>query len=119
GIDRVDGGQRVNYGGRWSLYGNNGGFTSLFLGQSYAFTDNDAFTDGSGIEEQLSDIVGRVHISPSEYFDLLYRFRFDSDDFKGHRNEIALRAGPPALNLRLNYTFLDGESGIEEEFGQR
>ena len=119
GLDRVDGGQRVNYGGRWSLYGNNGGFTSLFLGQSYAFSDNDAFTDGSGVEEQLSDIVGRVQISPSRYFDLLYRFRFDSDDLKGHRNEVALRVGPPALNLRLNYTFLDGESGIEEEFGQR
>lgn len=119
GLDRVDGGQRVNYGGRWSLYGDNGGYASLFLGQSYAFSDNEAFKDGSGIEDQLSDIVGRVELSPHRYFDLLYRFRFDSDDLKAHRNEIALRAGPPALRLNLTYAFLDAESGVESEFGER
>ncbi len=119
GIDRVDGGQRVSYGGRWTLYGDGGGSTSLFLGQSYAFSDNDAFTEGSGLEDQLSDIVGRLQISPNKYFDLLYRFRFDSKSLEGERNEVALRAGPPALNVRLGYTFLDGEQGIEEEFGQR
>lgn len=119
GLDRVDGGQRLNYGARWSLYGNNGGSTSVFLGQSYAFSDNDAFTDGSGVEDQLSDIVGRIQISPNKYLDLLYRFRFDSDDLHGRRNEVALKAGPPALNLNLTYAFLDAEQGVEAEFGKR
>lgn len=119
GLDRVDGGQRINYGARWSLYGDNGGFGSVFLGQSYAFSDNSAFQDGSGLEEQLSDIVGRVQISPNKYFDLLYRFRFDSHDLEGHRNEVALRAGPPALNLKLTYAYLDSERGVEAEFGKR
>jgi LPS-assembly protein len=119
GLDRVDGGQRLNYGARWSLHGNEGGYSSVFLGQSYAFSDNDVFTEGSGLEDQTSDIVGRIEVSPNQYLDLLYRFRFDSDNFEAHRNEVALRAGPPALSLNLTYAYLDAEQGIEEEFGKR
>jgi LPS-assembly protein len=119
GLDRVDGGQRVNYGLRWSLIGNNGLYTSAFLGQSYAFSDNDAFQVGSGLEDQLSDIVGRLLLSPHRYVDLLYRFRFSSDDLKAQRNEVDLRLGPPALNLDLTYAFLGEEQGVEAEFGKR
>lgn len=119
GLDRVDGGQRVNYGLRWSLIGDGGGYTSVFLGQSYAFSDNDEFEVGSGLEEQLSDIVGRVQVSPNRYLDLLYRFRFNSDDLDAQRNEVDLRVGPPALNLNLTYAFLGEEQGVEAEFGKR
>ena len=119
GVDRVDGGQRVNYGLRWSLFADGGGYANVFLGQSYAFSDNDTFKDGSGVENQLSDIVGRIQVSPSRYLDLLYRFRFDSNDFTAQRNEVAFRVGPPALNLNLTYTFLDSEQGVEAEFGRR
>src|SRR5690606_7941938 len=78
-----------------------------------------AFQNGSGVEDQLSDVVGRIEVSPNRYFDLLYRFRFDSDDLSAQRNEVALRAGPPALNLNMTYAFLDAESGVEAEFGRR
>lgn len=119
GLDRVDGGQRVNYGLRWSLIGDNGGYSSVFLGQSYALSDNDEFEVGSGLEDQLSDIVGRVQISPNRYLDLLYRFRFSSDDLDAQRNEVDLRAGVPLLNLNLTYAFLGEEQGVEAEFGRR
>lgn len=119
GIDRVDGGQRVNYGLRWSLIGDNGLYSSAFLGQSYAFSDNDAFQVGSGLEDQLSDIVGRVELSPHRYVDVLYRFRFSSDDLKAQRNEVDLRIGPPVLNLDLTYASLGEEQGLESEFGER
>lgn len=118
GRDRVDSGQRVNYGFQWSVYGDGGGSSSLFLGQSYRLDENDAFPTGSGLEDQLSDVVGRLQITPNEYLDLLYRFRFDVDDAAVRRSELGLQAGPPALNLGLSYAFLD-DAGASAEFGRR
>ncbi|MDD9875960.1 MAG: LPS assembly protein LptD, partial [Magnetovibrio sp.] len=35
GIDRVEGGPRINYGINWGVFGKEGGSTKFFLGQSY------------------------------------------------------------------------------------
>jgi len=59
GIDRADGGQRIDYGLEWSAYGATGGAASVFLGQSYRFSGSEDFAPGSGIEDSLSDLVGR------------------------------------------------------------
>ncbi len=118
GIDQADGGQRIDYGAGWSAYGAKGGAVSAFLGQSYRFSKSEDFAPGSGIEEDLSDLVGRVDLAPIPELDLIYRFRFDSQDLKAHRNELQLAAGTPDLNLRLSYTFLDDETDTQE-FGDR
>jgi len=119
GLDRADSGQRVSYGLKWSLFGDMGGHTSVFLGQSYQFNDNNKFADDTGLEGNLTDVVGRVEVSPSKYLDLLYRFRFDIGDLHVGRNEINLHAGVPALNADLSYFFLRGDAGAGMEFGNR
>ena len=50
GYDRVEGGQRVNYGIRLAVHGDGGGFSSLMLGQSLRFGDDEAFIAGTGVE---------------------------------------------------------------------
>ncbi len=119
GLDRVDSGPRADYGLKYSVLGDGGGMTSVFFGQSYRFTDNNEFADGTGLADQLSDIVGRLQISPNRYLDLVYRVRFDADDLALRRNELNLQAGPPALNLDLTYAYLDEKSGPTSDFGKR
>jgi LPS-assembly protein len=117
GIDRADGGQRVDYGLRWDAFLAGGGVVGGLVGQSYRFGNLNDFSVDTGISDQLSDIVGRVQIRPYDELDLLYRFRFDHKTLASHRSEVQLRAGPPRLNLNLSYLFLDQEE--EEEFGDR
>lgn len=107
GNDRVDSGQRVVYGLRTGFFGSSGGATTLIVGQSYKFRDSSPFNNGSGLEDQLSDIVASVQVSPNDYFDLLYKTRIDKDSFRARRTEITTTAGPRALKLDLNYVFFD------------
>lgn len=113
GFDRVDGGTRVNYGLNWALTGNKGGYTSVFLGQSYRFRKDSSYTQSSGLEDNFSDVVGRVQISPQKYLNLIYRTQFSPDNQSPQRNEITADIGAPALKLNLDYIFIDNQQGSE------
>ena len=108
GKDRVEGGQRVNYGLKAGWFGEDIGQVSGFLGQSYRLNTDDTFGAGTGLEDNLSDIVGRVTISPNKYLDLLYRTRFDADDLGVARNEVRVSAGPSAFRFEVNYAQFEG-----------
>lgn len=105
GFDRVDSGQRVDYGLRAAAYGDSGGNTRLLVGQSYRFQRSSSFPPGSGVDTQRSDVVGRLVVSPGGYLDLIYRFRLDRRDLTVRRQEATIAAGPPSL--RLNLTYID------------
>lgn len=118
GIDRVEGGQRVHYGLRAGLYGPGSAYATAFIGQSYRFREDDTFAVGSGLDEQLSDFVGRLQINPNAPLSLLYRFRLDKDNLEARRNEVQFTVGPRALNLNVGYIFVDQRGGTGE-FGTR
>ncbi len=118
GLDRVDPGSRVDYGLKWSVTGDEGGHSSIFLGQSYRLQDDDVFAPRSGLEDKFSDFVGRIEIQPINEVDLRYRFRVDEKDLQARRSEVDLRLGPPLLNLGVNYLFTDS-AGRSDEFGDR
>ena len=119
GRDRVDSGTRFDYGIKWTGAFDSGGSAGAFIGQSYRLTENhDTFAEGSGLEDKLSDLVGRVQVSPIDDIDVLYRFRLDKDDLKAQRSEVVLNVGPPALNLDLSYFFINNDSNTDE-FGDR
>ncbi len=107
GTDRVEGGQRVVYGLRTGFFGAGGGSSTLIVGQSYRFRESSPFDNGSGLEDQFSDIVASIQISPNSFFDLLYKTRFDKDSFRARRTEIIANAGPRALSFDVNYVFFD------------
>ncbi len=108
GVDRIDGGSRVNYGLRAGIYGDQGGSSTLVVGQSYRFGETDNFPEGSGLEDQLSDIVGKLSIQPGPEFVVDYRFRFDPSDLLARRQELRFTVGPPEFRLGGSYTFVDG-----------
>jgi LPS-assembly protein len=118
GRDRVDTGSRVVYGLNNAFYGDGGGRSEIFLGGSYSAQRNDDFPIGSGVEEKLSDIVGRVRLDPADYLTMLYRFRLGTDEFKAKRSELIGRVGPQAVNVGANYVYFD-ETSVTREFGIR
>ncbi|HEX3498726.1 MAG TPA: LPS assembly protein LptD [Stellaceae bacterium] len=109
GLDRVDGGDRVDYGLRAAIYGDAGGSSRMLIGQSYRLQNNGGFLPGSGLENKSSDVVGRISVSPSSYFDLIYRYRLDKDNLRPRRHEASFYGGPEQLRLSLNYMKLPSD----------
>jgi LPS-assembly protein len=110
GYDLVDSGQRINYGARYSIYGDDGGTTSFFLGQSYQIGPANAYDAGVGIGGGFSDVIGAVQVSPFSAFDVTYRFRLDASTGLFKRQEIWAKLGTPRLNANISYIFLNGLS---------
>jgi LPS-assembly protein len=110
GLDRVDAGSRVNYGFEWSAYNKEGGRAEVFLGQSYQFIRSHDEPDDSGINSDLTDIVGRLSLQPSPLLDASYRFRFDTEAAAMKRQEVRVTAGPHELYGAVNYVHLAGNA---------
>ncbi len=107
GIDRVDPGPRIDYGLKWSALSDLGGYTSIFVGQSWRPIKDDVFGPGTGLQDHFSDIVGHLQVSPASWLDASYRFRVSEENFSFTRHEVSLYAGVPELNLQIGYLFSD------------
>ncbi len=114
GLDRVEGGPRINYGMRWGVLGRDSR-AGVLVGQSYRVREDDTFAEGTGLEGNLSDVVGTFELVPGSHLDLQYRTRLDKDDLSARRNEVRVAAGPPALRVNANYAFFEREAGSEFE----
>lgn len=114
GKDRVEGGSRVVYGLRGGVYGDGGGSSTFFVGQSYQFRKNNTFDFGSGLNDHQSDIVGRLTISPNKFLDLLYKTRIDVSNLSAKRTEVSAIYGPRLLRGDINYIFFDQTAEFPE-----
>lgn len=119
GLDRAETGQRVVAGINMAHFQDNGGQLSLFLGQSYRLRPDDDLKAETGLENQKSDWVGRVRVSPNRYVDAFYRFSLEADDLLANRNEFGMNLGGEGLRFDARYTFArdklqQGASAIEE-----
>ena len=103
GYDRVDTGQRVDYGLHAGVFNPTAGSTQFLIGQSYRFQGNSEFPVGTGLDHRRSDVVGRVTVSPNTYFNLFYRARLDSEDFAMRRQEVGTYGGVSNLNVSASY----------------
>ena len=106
GYDILDTGQRVDYGTRLGLYDKDGGSYRLLIGQSYRAQPNLFLPPGSGAENRLSDVVGRVVLSPVSYLDLIYRFRFDTTPFANRVQQVGVSGGPSSLRVASSFVYL-------------
>jgi LPS-assembly protein len=109
GYDLLDTGQRVDYGLNLGAYAANGGSYRMLIGQSYRAEPNPFLPPGSGAEDRLSDIVGRVSLSPTNYLDLIYRFRLDKSSLANRLQEVGVSGGPAAFRLSANYLLIPAE----------
>ena len=109
GYDILDTGQRVDYGTKLGLYEKEGGSYRLLIGQSYRAQPNPFLPPGSGAEKRLSDVVGRMVLSPNSYLDLIYRFRFDANPLTNRNQQLGLSVGPQSLRVSGNFVYLPAQ----------
>jgi LPS-assembly protein len=109
GYDILDTGQRVDYGTRLGFYDKEGGSYRLLIGQSYRAQPNPFLPPGSGAEKRLSDMVGRLVLSPNPYLDLVYRFRFNTSPLTNRNQQVGVSAGPQSLRVSGNFVYLPAQ----------
>ncbi|MXO58300.1 LPS assembly protein LptD [Altererythrobacter salegens] len=107
GYDRVEDGVRVTYGADWSL-DRPGWRIRSTIGQSYRLSDKPTlFPDGTGLNEQWSDFVGRTEVRYRDFISLTHRFRLDKDNLAVRRNEIDMTLGSDSTYLEVGYLRLN------------
>ena len=91
----------------WSLDRPNLSIDST-IGQSYRLSNGlDIFPAGTGLDDRMSDIVGRTRIRYGRLIDLTHRYRIDKDNFAVRRNEIDLTVGTTQTYAQIGYLKLN------------
>jgi len=115
GLDRVEDRTRINYGLEVGYYHDNGNEVTAALGQSYRFDNKDnPFENGSGFENQQSDVVGQLGINLNENRDNLnYRFQLDGKNLTAERHEIYGGTTVGRVRASAIYLYEKGSAGTE------
>jgi LPS-assembly protein len=105
GIDRLEGGDRVDYAmhGAWYLPG--GALLDGIIGQSYRFHKDLDYLPESGLNDNISDIVARATVAPAPYFNLTYRTRLSHQDLGARMIDGTATAGTSLLNFTVGYLY--------------
>lgn len=107
GYDRVEDGVRLTYGVDWEA-SFPGWRLETTVGQSYRFDDKSSiFPDGTGLNEQWSDFVGRTTVRYRDFLKFTHRFRLDKDNLAVRRNEIDATIGNDRTYAEIGYLRLD------------
>ncbi len=106
GYDRVEDGARITYGADWQANFPGWRIHST-IGQSYRLTDEVLFPDGTGLNEQFSDVVGRTEVRYQDFLKFTHRFRLDKDNLAVRRNEVDATVGSDRTYLELGYLRLN------------
>ena len=107
GNDRWEAGPRVTYGVEYALVRPHWSIDSV-IGQSYRLNSEPSlFPDGTGLTDQLSDVVGRTRVRFANLVNLTHRFRLDKDNLAVRRNELDLTLGGTQTYLELGYLKLN------------
>ncbi len=79
GLDRYEGGTRINAGTMYTFLADNGGFARVSLGESFHIAGENSFDLGSGLDDPASDLVGAIAYQPNEKLHLTYQVRAEED----------------------------------------
>lgn len=115
GLDRIEGGTRVSYGMNWIVTGKKEGSASFFLGQAYRPREDSNFGPGTGLDDNFSDVIGRIHFRPNQFADITYRTQLSPDDLGVQRNELTGSIGPSSLKANASYIFIGQQPNSEFE----
>ena len=114
GYDRWEGGSRVTYGFSWD-WTRPGIAISAEVGQSYRFTEDPTFIpEGTGLEEPLSDIVGRISLRAGRLASVTQRFRLDKDTLAVRRSDIDMSFGSGRTFATIGYLRYNRDVALED-----
>jgi LPS-assembly protein len=107
GYDRWEDSSRVTYGLEWAWDRPNLSVDSV-VGQSVRFRkDLNVFPEGTGLNDRMSDIVGRTRIRYGRFIDITHRYRIDKGNFAVRRNEVDLTVGTQQTYAQVGYLRLN------------
>lgn len=114
GFDRWEGGARLAYGLSWD-WSRPGIALSGDIGQTYRFYAREGlFPEGTGLEDPLSDIVGRFTLRTGRFGSLTQRLRLDKDDLSVRRSELDLSFGSDRTFATVGYLRFNRDSALED-----
>jgi LPS-assembly protein len=107
GYDRWEDGARITYGLDWNFDAPRFSVAAT-VGQSYRLNAKPTlFPDGTGLDDRLSDIVGRTTIRYRDVLTLTHRYRLDKDGFALRRNEVDASIGNDRTYALIGYLRLN------------
>jgi LPS-assembly protein len=111
GYDRWEAGTRVTYGVDYA-FDAPGWVVTANVGQSYRLTDiNTLLPDGTGLNNKVSDIVGRTTVKFRDIVSASYRFRLDKDNLTPRRQEFDATIGSRSTYATIGYLRLNRNIG--------
>ena len=113
GLDQIVDGSKVSYGLRFGAFGEAGELLSGLVGQSYRINGDLDLSPTTGLDGDFSDFVGRIDVTPHDWFKVRYRFRLDRDSLALLRNEISAGLGPTWMRLGVNYVSLEDDPALD------
>ena len=120
GYDRVESGVRFTYGFDW-LWNRPNWRVKSTIGQSIRLTDErNILPDGTGLSDEVSDVVGRTAVRYKDFLQVTHRFRLDKDNFAVRRNELDFTIGSRRTYLEAGYLLLNRDiTGNGEDLRDR
>ena len=119
GYDRVEDDVRFTFGFDW-LWQAPGWRISTTIGQSYRLSNKASlFPDGTGLNERVSDIVGRTEIRFKDIVKLTHRYRLDKDGLAIRRNEFDATVGTSRTYAEVGYLRLNRDITTVEDLQDR
>ncbi len=119
GTDRLEGGQRITYGGRFGLFSADGAATTLFVGQSFHFNNRQQFPDSLHSSSHVSDLIAALQVNPGSWWDGFARLRMDSQTLRVRQADLLTTLGPQQFRLTVNYSYIDDALSLVDTFGAR
>lgn len=128
GYDRFEDSTRFTFGLDYALY-LPGLSIEANIGQSYRLDSRPTILpDGTGLNDRLSDIVGRTVVRYKDFVSFTHRYRLDKDNLAIRRNEIDATIGSRdtfatvgylRLNRNVDFTLEDLQDREEARIGAR
>tara|TARA_Y100000588_G_scaffold226553_1_gene240394 strand:- start:1014 stop:3287 length:2274 start_codon:yes stop_codon:yes gene_type:complete len=109
GLDRYEGGGRLNYGLRSEINSTFLPDSEMLVGQVLRARVDETYSDGTGLNQKLSDFVGRFTIAPSRLISLVHRFRLDRSNLATRSSSFRATVGPSRFNGSVHYMKLSDD----------
>ncbi|WP_298215520.1 LPS-assembly protein LptD [Acidocella sp.] len=105
GIDRLEGGARVDYALHAAWYLPGGATLDGLIGQSYRFHKDYVYLPASGLQDNVSDIVSRFVVAPVSWFNIAYRGRFAHQSLGNRMSDLTANLAIGKVSLSGGYLY--------------
>ena len=109
GLDRYEGGTRINAGLLYTFLSPNGGYLRASLGESFHVAGKNSFADGTGLEGSNSDLVTAIAWQPWDFVRLSYQARLEEDLSDINAQEAGLSLNFDRISGSIFYANLDAD----------